>query len=159
MMKPTVYIETTIPCYYFDQRSSLQFQITRTRQWWDEERLDYELLTSEAVLRELDDPRNPNRENCLHLLETLPSVRITPEVGRIVEVYTARGIMPRSRSLDAVHLALASYYKVDFLLTWNCRHLANPNKFTAIRQVNGALGLFGPILTTPYDLQRISEED
>jgi hypothetical protein len=51
-----------------------------------------------------------------------------------------------------LHLALASYHKCDFLLTWNCRHLANANKFGHIRRVNTMLGLFVPLLVTPLEL-------
>ena len=158
-MDPVVYIETTIPSYYFDSRPSLEFEIDRTREWWNEERYNYELVTSEVVLAELDHPRNPYREGCLSLIDGLPALQVTDEVSEIAEVYIARTIMPRSKVLDSLHLAIASYYRVDFLLTWNCRHLANANKYHAIRQVNAELGLFVPILTTPYDLRAILEED
>ena len=53
---------------------------------------------------------------------------------------------------DALHLALASYHKCDFLLTWNVQHLANANKFAHIRRVNALLGLFTPALVTPLEL-------
>jgi predicted nucleic acid-binding protein len=158
-MRPTVYIETTIPSYYFDRRPALDFEIRRTREWWDEERGDYELLTSEVVLIELSDPRNPNRDACLSLLEGIPSLHLNDHVLRIAQAYEARRIMPRVRSLDAIHLAMASFYRADFLLTWNCRHLANPNKSPSIREANSSMGLFQTVLTTPYDLRRIPGED
>jgi hypothetical protein len=60
--------------------------------------------------------------------------------------------MPDDPRGDALHLALASYNRCDFLLTWNCRHLANANKFEHIHRVNLQLGLFNPILTTPFDM-------
>ena len=60
--------------------------------------------------------------------------------------------MPRDPAGDALHLALASYHKCDFLLTWNCQHLANANKFGHIRRVNTLLGLFVPDLVTPLEL-------
>ena len=60
--------------------------------------------------------------------------------------------MPNDPVGDALHLALASYYKCDFLLTWNCRHLANANKFDHIRRINTLLGLFVPSLVTPLEL-------
>lgn len=158
-MKPVVYVETTIPSYYFDQRPEIQFEIGRTKEWWDEERFDYELISSEAVLEELEDPQNPNREQCLALLENVPIVRTSLEVVRVAEAFIARGLMPRTRGLDAMHLAFACCYRADFLLTWNCRHLANPNKFAAIRQVGTAMGLFIPTLTTPYELRQLREEE
>jgi hypothetical protein len=60
--------------------------------------------------------------------------------------------MPADAAGDALHLALASFHKWDFLLTWNCQHLANANKFAHIRRVNGILGLFVPTLVTPLEL-------
>ncbi len=60
--------------------------------------------------------------------------------------------MPDDPVGDALHLAMASYYKCDFLLTWNCRHLANANKFDHIRRINTLLGLFVPALVTPLEL-------
>jgi hypothetical protein len=66
-------------------------------------------------------------------------------------------VMPRDPTGDALHLALASYHKCDFLLTWNIRNLANANKFADIRHVNTLLGLFTPTLVTPLEL--LGEED
>ena len=60
--------------------------------------------------------------------------------------------MPQNPVGDALHLALASYHKCDYLLTWNCKHLANPNKFQRIRLVNTSLGLYIPALVTPNQL-------
>ena len=60
--------------------------------------------------------------------------------------------MPSQAMGDAAHLALASFYKCDFLVTWNCQHLANANKFDHIRRINSLLGLFLPILVTPLEL-------
>ena len=77
---------------------------------------------------------------------------VEDEIRGIVEVYIERNVMPRNPLGDALHLALASYYKFDYLLTWNCKHLANANKFNHIRQVNTLLGLHVPILTTPLEL-------
>jgi len=60
--------------------------------------------------------------------------------------------MPADPSFDALHLAMAAYHKCKFLVTWNCQHLANANKYGHIRRVNNPLGLFVPVLATPSDL-------
>jgi hypothetical protein len=65
--------------------------------------------------------------------------------------------MPANTAGDAFHLAIASFHACDFLVTWNCKHLANANKFAHIRRINTLLGLFVPILTTPVEL--LSWED
>lgn len=77
---------------------------------------------------------------------------IDPPVIEIVETYIAHSVMPSDPVGDALHLALASQHKCDFLVTWNCRHLANANKFGHIRRVNTLLGLFVPALVTPLEL-------
>jgi len=82
----------------------------------------------------------------------LPAISVDPDIGEIVEVYTRRKVMPADPLGDALHLALASVHKADYLLTWNCRHLANANKFEHIRRVNTLLGLSVPALVTPLEL-------
>ncbi len=86
------------------------------------------------------------------LLRTLPVLEITEAVGEIVEAYIAHQPMPADPFGDALHLAIASYHRCDFLVTWNCKHLANANKFGHIRRVNGILGLYVPTLVTPLEL-------
>ena len=84
-------------------------------------------------------------------------VAIEPAIAETVEAYIAHKVMPQDPGGDAMHLALASHYRCDFLVTWNCRHLANANKFDHVRRINGILGLFVPALITPLEL--LGEED
>ena len=69
-----------------------------------------------------------------------------------MQTYIDHKVMPCDPTGDALHLALASYHKCDFLLTWNCSHLANANKFSHIRRINTMIGLYVPILVTPLEL-------
>lgn len=155
-MNPRVYIETTIPSFYHETRTDATAVARRewTRQWWDRHAQDYAPLTSVAVLSELqsDAYSKTKQQACLALVRKLPLVAVEPPVIDIVEVYIAHKVMPRDPAGDALHLALASYHKCDFLLTWNCRHLANANKFGHIRRINTLLGLFVPDLVTPLEL-------
>ena len=89
----------------------------------------------------------------------LALLAVEPAILEIVQAYIARHVMPRSPVGDALHLALASYYRCDFLATWNCKHLANANKFAHIRRVNALLGLFVPSLVTPLELLEADDED
>jgi predicted nucleic acid-binding protein len=151
-MKTTVYVETTIPSYYFDKRSELANDIQRTRQWWDEERSSYECFLSVVVVDELGEGVYPHQADCLMLVADLPRLEITEDVLEIADVYWARQLMPRLPVRDALHLAVASYYRMDVLLTWNCRHLANANKFPHLARLNQTLGLSVPQLVTPMQL-------
>ena len=80
-------------------------------------------------------------------------------VVEIVEAYIHHKVMPADPAGDALHLALASYHRCDFLVTWNCKHLANANKFGHIRRVNGLLGLLTPSLVTPLELLGDDDEE
>jgi predicted nucleic acid-binding protein len=123
-----------------------------TCDWWDNHRQSYQLVTSEAVLDELARGDYPNKEKALLLLNDVSLLRIDDPVAEIVEAYVQHKLMPQNPLGDALHLALASYYKCDFLLTWNCKHLANANKFDHIRRINMLLGLYVPKLVTPLEL-------
>ena len=83
---------------------------------------------------------------------SLPAIPVEDDVREIVEVCIKHHVMPRDPLGDALHLALASFHKVDYLLTWNCQHLANANKFAHIRRINTLLGLHVPALITPLEL-------
>ncbi|MFL5384980.1 MAG: type II toxin-antitoxin system VapC family toxin [Longimicrobiaceae bacterium] len=154
MKKPRIYVETTIPSLYHDVRTSPETVARRnwTRQWWSDAADQYELVTSLAVLEELGEGDPARSAARIALLRDLPLLPLEPAVEEIVRTYITRKLMPANPGGDALHLALASYYKCDFLVTWNCRHLANANKFGHIRRVNTLLGLFVPMLVTPLEL-------
>ncbi len=153
-MQLKIYLETTIPSFYHEDRTDIAAIARRewTRQWWTTKRQNYDLVTSVAVLNELENGDYPKKENCLSLLSALSVVTIETEIIDIVEVYIKHRLMPRDPVGDALHLALASYHKCDFLLTWNCKNLANANKFGHIRRINGLLGLYTPNIVTPLEL-------
>lgn len=153
-MPARVYIETTIPSAYHTKRTSV-FALTRkqaTREWWDKRGGDYELFTSRTVLNEL---RRGVSELVAARIEMLESVKLLdelPVVSDITEMYLKHHLMPQDAFGDARHLALASYFGCDFLLTWNCAHLANANKFSHIGRVNKLLKLPTPVIVTPFEL-------
>ena len=153
-MKPQVYIETTIPSFYFEKRGEPEMVARRnwTREWWKSYRQLFQLTTSEAVLAELGEGDYESRDEAIALLDDVELLALPDHVADIVNVYLDNHLMPRERLGDALHLAIASFHKCDFLLTWNCRHIANANKFEHIRIVNTRLGLFVPALVTPMEL-------
>jgi hypothetical protein len=153
-MNRRVYIETTIPSFYHEVRTEPEMLARRawTREWWDVYRSDFELVTSEAVLDELENGEFPQKGDALALMQGVPLLEIGEAIAEVVDAYIKHHLMPADPIGDALHLALASFHRCDFLLTWNCRHLANANKFAHIRRVNGILGLFVPSLVTPLEL-------
>lgn len=153
-MPKTIYIETTIPSTYYEQRTQAVIVARRewTRRWWDGHRHDYRLVTSDAVFDELERADHPDRQEKLNLMEGVECLPIGDEIAEIVDVYVKRRVMPNDPVGDALHLALASYHKCDILLTWNCQHIANANKFDHIQRINTLLGLSVPLLVTPMEL-------
>jgi predicted nucleic acid-binding protein len=153
-MSSLVYVETSIPSFYYETRQETRFQAMRewTREWWDAARLRDTLVTSEAVFLELERAPEPKRSEAVLLMKPLQVLDSGPDVDVIVEAYIAHKLMPRDALGDARHLALATYYRCDILATWNCRHIANANKLAHIRQVNFALGMETPLLVTPFEL-------
>jgi len=160
MPKPRAYVETTIPSFYTTTRSGPATVARRqwTRQWWELARDRYVLVTSAAVLDELREGDYPNREPALALVVDLPVLEVTLAIADIVAAYVRHRLMPADPAGDALHLALASYHKCEFLVTWNCQHLANANKFGHLRLVNGLLGLYVPVLATPLELLGEADE-
>ncbi len=154
VMKPRVYVETSILSFYNETRQEAEMVARRnwTRSWWRKATLESDLVSSLAVVEELQRGEFTAKDDCLTLVADLPALAVEPAVLETVQAYIRHKVMPRDPAGDALHLALASYHRCDFLVTWNCRHLANANKFGHIRRINGLLGLFTPSLATPLEL-------
>ena len=148
----TVYIETTVPSFYYTARTDPE-SVARmhwTRQWWNNYAVTFTLVTSAVVIDELRRGSSDKTRERLALLDGMIILPITDEIVEIAQIYIDKLVMPKTPG-DALHLAIASYHKVDALLTWNCQHLANANKLNHIRRVNFEMGLSTPILTTPLN--------
>ena len=151
----SVYIETTIPSFYYEVRREPEMIARRnwTRQWWDElGKSKFDLVASQAVIDELSRGRFPGKEDALKLVKDLDLLPIVEEIEEIVTVYISHSLMPKDAVGDALHLAIASFYGCEYLLTWNCKHLANANKYRHIRRINVMLDMVTPNLVTPLEL-------
>ena len=148
------YIETTIPSFYYEVRTAPEMIARRewTRRWLDLAVKTDRVVSSPAVLAELENGDFPGRDQAIKLLDEIELLAIDSAVSQIVEAYTRNMLMPKDPFGDALHLALASYHRCDFLVTWNCQHLANARKFGHIRRLNGILGLYVPEIVTPMEL-------
>ena len=152
-MQKRIYIETTIPSSYYTLRTDEESLVRQklTRQWWDEYADIFTLTSSSAVIEELEEGSRQVTLDRLALLEKIEMFYSTVEIVQIAQIYIDRLIMPKEPQGDALHLAIATFHQVDVLLTWNCAHLANPNKFDFITRINQELGLTTPELKTPHD--------
>jgi hypothetical protein len=150
-----IYVETSIASFYFEVRTEPDMIARRdwTRRWFGAAMASSdELVTSLATIAELQAGEFPGKQDALNLFADLPLLDLTDDIDAIVTAYIARQLMPKDPGGDALHLAVASFHRCDFLVTWNCKHLANANKFGHIRQVNDILGIGNPTLVTPLEL-------
>ncbi|HUD82016.1 MAG TPA: hypothetical protein VMQ67_00870 [Candidatus Saccharimonadales bacterium] len=122
-------------------------------------KFDQELVIGLPVISELEETPPPKRNKVLALIAQLRILPYVQEIADVVEVYFAHKLMPKDAQGDAEHLALASFHNCDMLVTWNCKHLANANKFGHIHRVNALLGLRTPSLVTPLQLLEKDDED
>jgi hypothetical protein len=152
VMKPTVYVETTVFSFYHDARPESLHRRNVTRDWWRTQRGNYELFTSYFAIQEVSSPVYPDWEKVTALARRLSLLEVTEDIPGVVNVYIQNRLMLADDAGDAAHLAVASFHGVDYLLTWNCRHLANANKFDHIRSVNRRLSLLTPEIVTPEQL-------
>jgi len=161
LIKRSLYLDTTIPSYYYDQRKDLDIRYRRnvTRDWWANEKDSFDLYISELVLVELQRGDYPQKEKVIHLLKGISTLPIVLEIEDIVREYLKNYLMPKTDMGDAFHLAYTSFYKMDYLLTWNCNHLANVNNKEHIEGINRKLKLFIPDIITPLQLFKETGEE
>ncbi|HEX8359090.1 MAG TPA: type II toxin-antitoxin system VapC family toxin [Longimicrobium sp.] len=156
-MLPSVYIETSIVSYLVARPSRDSLMATRqlqTRDWWANLRSGYKLFTSELVAVEVMRGEQEMARRRAQALFGIPLLVAHPEVDELTKALIGRGPLPQRAESDAYHISLATVNGLDILLTWNCRHIANPRMYATIAKVCRGRGFEPPILCTPDDLMR-----
>jgi hypothetical protein len=153
-MKPKVYLETTIPSLLTawpsrDLIIAADQQVTRD--WWDT-RHRYELFVSAEVLREAGRGDAQAAAQRLAAISDCIILPVTDEAERLTKRIVATGVIPARALRDAIHIGMATAHAVDFLLTWNCRHIANAAIQQALRKACHAAGFEMPVICTPHEL-------
>lgn len=146
-MKLSLYLETSVVGAYLDNGEP--FRRDLTIRWWEHELSEYRAFSSVLVKRELERISEPHRTGYLKLIKPLEELELTEEVAILAEGYISRGIFHRKYLSDAIHVAIASFHKIDYLVTWNFGHVANVRKQARIRLFNTAAGFFAPVIVTP----------
>lgn len=146
-MKLGIYLETSVIGAYLDNEDVLRRDLTI--RWMEHELLEYEAFTSILVQRELERLDEPHRSSYLNLIKFIPRLELTDEAAILADGYISRGIFHRRFMADALHVALASFHKIDYLVTWNFGHIANVRKQARIKMFNAAAGFFSPTIVTP----------
>lgn len=154
-MKPKVYIETSIVSYLAAKPSSdirVMANQDITLEWWETRRSAFDLFISEFVVAEaaLGDPEPAGRR--LELIESIAELEATEEVRKLGKALISERAIPLQAEVDAYHIAIAAVNGMDYLLTWNCTHIANAAMRPKIDSVCREHGYEPPIICTPQEL-------
>src|SRR5271170_3312297 len=146
-----VYLETSFvsACVTNRTDSASLYRRNESLEWWASERDKYELLVSSEVLAELDDPEFPLRSDAIAFIQGIPVLDVTEETIGLARVLIEEKVMPRPLKGDAIHVAAATLVRAEYILSWNVRHLANPNKRVHLARICMRLGYVPPSIVTP----------
>jgi len=121
-------------------------------QWWDHERANYELVISQYVIDEASVGDPTLAAERLTSLDGIPLLPLDAEIEEIAEKIVARAILPPKARIDALHIAAVAHHRIQYLLTWNCKHIANAKILPRIYQVLTDMEIPIPIICTPEEL-------
>jgi predicted nucleic acid-binding protein len=158
----TVYIETSIVSYLTARpsRSILAAAWQQaTEDWWSFQRSRFELFTSELVVKESEQGNTEAAQRRIAALTGIHQLAVTDAVSNLAAALLDEGALPSIAADDAMHVAVAAYHGVDYLLTWNCRHIDNAEKKPVIRSVCVAKGYQCPEICTPMELMGDTEDE
>ena len=151
----TAYIETTIPSYYAARSGRSILQAGRqlaTREWWDGGCSGFELVTSTETLNEAGEGDPAMAAARLALLRGIRVLPVTAAAADVARMLVSAGLVPAIAAPDAVHIALASAHQIDFLVTWNFKHIANPHTRERMRAQINQMGHHMPEMCSPEEL-------
>jgi hypothetical protein len=154
-MSETVYIETSILGYLTARPSRdlvVAANIEITREWWDTRRSAFQLYSSQAVVKETSQGDTEIASRRIEIIRNLALLDLNQSVLDLAEQFLERSSLPAKADVDAVHIAAATVNGMDYLLTWNCKHIANAQIQRKLAEISLDLGYELPILCTPYEL-------
>ncbi len=151
----TVYIETSVISYLRQKPANEVVAAAHqllTHQWWETERMKYELVVSQYVIDEASAGDPALAADRLSVLKGIPRLPGAPEIDRIAHEIISRAILPPKAAVDALHIASVAHHRIQYLLTWNCKHIANAKILPRVHRVLTDLGIPLPIVCTPEEL-------
>jgi hypothetical protein len=154
-MSETVYIETSILGYLTARLSRdivVSANIQITREWWDTRRSDFQLYSCQAVVKETSQGDAVIAAQRLEILRNFSLLDLNQSVLDLAEQFLGRSNLPAKADVDAVHIAAATVHGMDYLLTWNCKHIANAQIQGKLAEISLDFGYELPVLCTPYEL-------
>ena len=153
-MKPSVYIESSIPSYLTARASRDLVKAAHqqiTQEWW-EDKYRFDLYVSEVVIQEITQGNEDAAQRRLAAVDNIPALALDEDALALAQKLISMHLLPDKALLDALHIALAANNGMDYLLTWNCKHLANAVMRPKIEQMCRVMGLVPPVICTPEEL-------
>ena len=154
-MAQRVYLETTIPSYLTAWPSRdliIAAHQQLTKEWWRTRRSEFDLFISQFVLDEAGAGDAQAAQERVAILNPLPLLDISEAVLELASAILQAGIIPAKAARDAAHIAVSAVHGVDFLLTWNCAHIANAQIVKKVQTICAQHGFPCPLICTPEEL-------
>ena len=154
-MKPRIYLETSVVSYLVGRLSRDVIVLGNqelTREWWARSGADYECFVSEVVIAEISGGDQDIANQRLRIAGQLPLLAVTEEAERLAPLLLKAGGLAPNAATDALHMALAAFHGMDYLLSWNCSHIANATIRRAIEKQCRLSGYEPPVICTPQEL-------
>lgn len=155
-MKPTVYVENSVVSYLTARRSQKNVRVAGhqdiTREWWNTKRHEFELYASAVVVEEASDGNATAAAARLEIIAQLTLLEVTQEARDLAAILLRETRIPAKATADALHIATAAVHGVDYLISWNCKHIANAVIFRSVERACRKNGYEPPVLCTPEEL-------
>lgn len=151
----SIYLETSVVSFLRENPSATPQSVERqlvTRRWWNHHRHRYELVTSQFVIDEAKMGNPARAQERVQYLAGIPLVALSSEIDDLAARIMARTKLPKDAIVDALHIASAAVSRVDYLLTWNCSHIANPMILPRVFRALDDFGLPFPVICTPKNM-------
>jgi hypothetical protein len=154
-MKPRVYVETSV-ISYLTSRPSRDLIVAAnqqiTRDWWETRRAEFELLISQLVVQEAGVGDEDAASGRLQAIDEIPLLELDRRALALAETLVRNGPIPQEAVEDALHIAVATVNGLEYLLTWNFRHIANATTRHEIERICRSQGYEPPVICTPQEL-------
>ena len=158
----TIYIETSIISYLRQKPSGQVVTAARqllTHRWWKNERKYYELVISQYVIDEASVGDPTLAAERLAALDGIALLPHAPEITELANEIMLLGVLPKKAQLDALHIATVAHHQIQYLLSWNCKHIANAKILPRIHDLLTRLDIPIPIICTPEEFLGDTESD
>lgn len=154
-MKPTLYLETTVPSYYtaYPSRDIIVLAHQEiTREWWETSLDRYDIYVSALVVQEASQGDELAAKRRIEVISNFSVLKMTEESETLAALYLQEILILQGALRDSLHLAIATAHGMDYLLTWNCMHIARGEVKKALEKINARQGIATPTICTPEEL-------